>query len=51
MEKRAKPVPIVNTWAQPFWDAAKEERLIIQQCSDCGKHVFYPRIACPPLFC
>ncbi len=42
-----KPVPVVNTWAQPFWDAAREERLIIQKCSKCGKHVFYPRIACP----
>jgi len=47
MEKRERPAPIVNTWARPFWDAAKEERLIIQQCDDCGKHVFYPRIACP----
>lgn len=47
MEKREKPVPIVNTWARPFWNAAKEERLIIQQCAECGRHVFYPRIACP----
>lgn len=44
-----KPVPVVNTWARPFWDAAKEQRLIIQQCAACGEHVFYPRIACP--FC
>jgi uncharacterized OB-fold protein len=43
----AKPVPVVNTWARPFWDAAKQERLIIQKCSACGMHVFYPRIACP----
>jgi uncharacterized OB-fold protein len=42
-----KPVPVVNTWARPFWDAAREERLIIQKCSACGEHVFYPRIACP----
>lgn len=42
-----KPVPIVNTWAQPFWDAARNERLIIQRCRSCERHVFYPRIACP----
>ncbi|MFQ5547760.1 MAG: Zn-ribbon domain-containing OB-fold protein [Woeseia sp.] len=42
-----KPLPVVNTWAQPFWDAAREERLIIQKCSECSRHVFYPRIACP----
>jgi len=43
----AKPVPVVNTWAQPFWDAARQERLILQKCISCGEHIFYPRIACP----
>lgn len=42
-----KPIPVVNTWARPFWDAAREERLIIQKCAACGEHIFYPRIACP----
>lgn len=42
-----KPVPVVNTWARPFWDAAREGRLLIQRCGACGEHVFYPRIACP----
>lgn len=46
MSAVSKPVPVVNTWAKPFWDAAKEERLIIQKCQDCGEHIFYPRIAC-----
>ena len=50
MEQKPKPIPVVNPWAKPFWDAAREERLIIQQCSDCGKHIFYPRIACPDCF-
>ncbi len=42
-----KPVPVVASWSQPFWDAAKEKRLIIQQCTACGEHVFYPRMVCP----
>ena len=46
-EARPKPVPIVNPWARPFWDGAREGRLMIQQCHDCGKHIFYPRVACP----
>jgi uncharacterized OB-fold protein len=50
MEQKPKPVPVVNPWAKPFWDAARQERLIIQQCGDCGKHIFYPRIACPDCF-
>jgi uncharacterized OB-fold protein len=45
-----KPSPIVNDWARPFWEAAKEHRLIIQRCSECGKYVFYPRLACPHCF-
>jgi uncharacterized OB-fold protein len=45
-----KPSPIVNDWARPFWDAAKEHRLIIQKCADCGKYVFYPRLTCPHCF-
>jgi uncharacterized OB-fold protein len=44
---RPKPVPIVNTWGRPFWDAAREGHLVLQRCRDCGRHVFYPRIACP----
>jgi hypothetical protein len=46
MDKPKKPVPIVNPWAKPFWQAAREGRLIIQQCKDCGRYIFYPRIAC-----
>ncbi len=47
MEIPEKPSPEVTPWARPFWDAAKEERLILQKCKDCDKHIFYPRIACP----
>ena len=50
MENAEKPVPVVNPWARPFWEAAKEEKLIIQKCEDCEKHIFYPRIACPHCF-
>ena len=45
-----KPVPVVNPWAKPFWDAARQEKLVYQRCRKCGKHVFYPRIACPDCF-
>ena len=50
MEIPKKPVPIVNDWARPFWEATRENRLIIQQCKDCEKHIFYPRISCPHCF-
>lgn len=50
MNVSKKPMPLVNPWAKPFWDAAKEERLLLQKCKDCGKFVFYPRIVCPHCF-
>ncbi len=50
MDIPKKPVPIVNPWAKPFWEAARERRFIIQQCTDCKKYIFYPRICCPHCF-
>ena len=42
-----KPVPVVQPWAQPFWDAARQQRLVLQHCSDCDRSIHYPRIECP----
>ena len=32
-----------------FWEAAKEERLLIKHCNDCGAYSYYPRPFCPKL--
>ena len=39
------PTPDLET--QPFWDATKEERLLIKHCNACGEYHFYPRPFCP----
>ncbi|MGH2443756.1 MAG: Zn-ribbon domain-containing OB-fold protein [Chloroflexota bacterium] len=31
---------------QPFWEAARHHRLIIQRCTKCGNYQFYPRPFC-----
>lgn len=31
----------------PFWEAAKDDRLLIQRCRSCVRHYFYPRPFCP----
>ena len=41
------PVPKPVPETAPFWDAAKDERLLIQRCNSCGRHYFYPRPFCP----
>ncbi|MEW6443264.1 MAG: Zn-ribbon domain-containing OB-fold protein [bacterium] len=47
MERTKKPVPVVTPWGMPFWQAAREGKLVIQKCSDCHGHIFYPRLLCP----
>lgn len=42
-----KPGPHPTPVTQPFWDAAEKGQLLIQHCTDCGHHVFYPRQRCP----
>jgi len=50
MNASKKPMPVVNPWARPFWDGMREEKLMLQKCSDCAKFIFYPRIVCPHCF-
>ena len=33
--------------SRPFWDACKEHRLIMQQCTACANYIFYPTYMCP----
>jgi uncharacterized OB-fold protein len=41
------PLPKPTPETKPFWDAAKQHRLTIQACDDCGTRYFYPRPLCP----
>ena len=41
--KRLRPLPEVWLLTQPFWEAAKTGKLIIQYDPDVGKYQFYPR--------
>ncbi len=43
--KGALPVPTPET--QPYWDGAREGRLMLPWCEDCGKAHFHPRAICP----
>jgi uncharacterized OB-fold protein len=35
-EDMAKPLPKPTQWSQPFWDAAREHRLVLRRCNTCG---------------
>lgn len=43
----AKPLPEPTEVTRPFWDAAREHRLVIQRSAMTGKYVFYPRSVSP----
>jgi uncharacterized OB-fold protein len=44
-----RPIPSPNPGTAPYWRAAREHRLVLPRCLDCGKLHAYPRTLCP--FC
>jgi len=44
-----KNVAVADRALEPFWAAAREGRLLLKRCQDCGKLHYYPRAQCP--FC
>jgi len=43
----AMPRPSVNDDTRPFFEAAREHRLVVQRCLACGVHRHPPRPMCP----
>jgi uncharacterized OB-fold protein len=37
---------VTDPIAEPFWRAAADHRFLLQLCTACGKHQFYPRPFC-----
>jgi uncharacterized OB-fold protein len=46
---RRIPAPQTNPETRPFWDAAREGRLMVGRCASCRRTHYYPRSVCP--FC
>lgn len=40
------PVPEVEALTAPFWDAARDRRLVIQRCTRCGTFRHLPHVMC-----
>lgn len=41
-----KPLPVITDLTRPFWAAAKEGRLVMQKCDNCGTVNFHPKPWC-----
>ena len=46
MSTPAKPVPRATAESRPFWDAAQQQKLLLQHCRACGKFWFPPSARC-----
>lgn len=47
MAEYTKPLPIVDNWNRPYWAAAREHRLIVQECAACRALRHPPGPVCP----
>jgi len=45
-----KSLPKVNKVDERFWQAAANEKFLLQKCRSCGKLQFFPRVACVECF-
>lgn len=46
MEGIKEKLPEVDHLTKPFWDAAKEHKLVLQKCARCGAFQWYPKPLC-----
>jgi uncharacterized OB-fold protein len=46
MTEYTKPIPFPDNVTSAYWDAAGENKLLIQQCIDCGTRQFFPQSYC-----
>jgi uncharacterized protein len=46
-DRRPRMEPPSSPVSEPFWEATRHRRLLVQWCLDCDKSVFFPREICP----
>ena len=45
--ERAYAEPSINMETEAYWDATKQDKLLLKSCEDCGETHWYPRAICP----
>lgn len=49
MSKSTDPALRADVAMEPYWEAARDGRLLLKHCASCDKCYYYPRPLCP--FC
>lgn len=47
MSEATRFEPPASSVSEPFWEATRERRLVLQHCDSCDRAVWYPRVLCP----
>jgi hypothetical protein len=47
MSATAKAIPVPTDRDRPYWDGAREGKLVLQRCSNCQLYSSRPRVICP----
>ena len=42
----SRQLPPITSETAPWWEATREQRLLVQRCEACGHHQHYPRAIC-----
>jgi uncharacterized protein len=45
-DTKLKPIPSPDEISSPFWEAARERRLVVQRCASCNYYNHPPRTVC-----
>lgn len=41
-----RPLPAPDNVTRPYWEGCAHGKLLVQRCTACGQHQFYPRAMC-----
>lgn len=47
MSTTAKAIPVPTGRDRPYWDGAREGKLVLQRCAHCHLYSSQPRVVCP----
>lgn len=50
LNPRKAPAPAATPESAPFWNAAKDGKLLLRACNSCKQSHYYPRSICPNCF-
>jgi uncharacterized protein len=51
MAAEQKAIPVATDRDRPYWEGAREHKLVLQRCTNCSLYSAQPRVVCPRCRC